>query len=138
ERESKEYKSKQAEQSSRHTRVVGAKLGRLKAGASVLPHAGTDNLRLRHLLTLRDGCGAGEGRGDRACVFLKAGDADAPRGYVEGRAMTFDDSFKHAVLSGPRHVETREALIVEVLHPQLCGNGPVCRARMRAADWANS
>ena len=123
---------------SRHTRVVGAKLGRLKAGASVLPHAGTDNLRLRHLLTLRDGCGAGEGRGDRACVFLKAGDADAPRGYVEGRAMTFDDSFKHAVLSGPRHVETREALIVEVLHPQLCGNGPVCRARMRAADWANS
>ena len=57
--------------------------------------------------------------------------AEGARGLAAARTA------RDAVLSGPRHVETREALIVEVLHPQLCGNGPVCRARMRAADWAN-
>ena len=113
--------------------LVGAKFSVLRPRAAVAPHAGIDNLRVRHLVALRDGC-ADDGA-KAPCVFLRAGHADPPRGFVAGEALSFDDSFWHEVTSTPRHVAPREVLMVEQVHPDVCGPGPTCDAHVESAYW---
>ena len=44
----------------------------------------------------------------------------------------------HEVISTPRHVRPREALLVEVSNPVLCGQGPRCVARQAGWRWYNA
>ena len=106
-----------------HSRVhvSAVKLLRVKGGAHIRSHVGVDNVRIRHLLTLRDGCGDGSDRtaaAGRSCVEMRVGWTDPARGFVEGSVLSFDDSFWHSVTSRASG-SYREVLMVETLNPLL-------------------
>ena len=119
--------------------VTNAKFFRLRGGTRVGFHSGGDNLRVRHLLTLKDGCksssvtltgsasaygaagvdGAGgeDVVGARSCARMRVGLQGEWADFVEGHVISFDDSFLHKVENSGPPDQFREVLMVETLNP---------------------
>ena len=94
-------------------------LFRLRPGARVLPHVGVTNRRLVVQFPLAGFDG----------VRFRVG--DEWRGYEEGRALVFDDSFEHEVVHGG---EADRFVLYTVVHhpelgtPQMVGEAEACGA----------
>ena len=79
----------------------------LKAGATIAPHHGRSNVKLRMQLPLLMGS-------DGYCELTVGGES---RRYSAGKLLLFDDSFLHSVVS---HSGTdRIVLLCDLWHPQL-------------------
>ena len=98
--------------------VFSAKLSFLYPGTNIVPHTGPSNARLRAHLCVQPGAAPG----------AKLRVAGEERGWTEGGAFVFDDSFEHEVIYGGGGAVSasefdlenniRIVLIVDFWHPQ--------------------
>ena len=110
------------------------KFSLLRPGASILPHTGTTNARLRLHLGLQVPVSVSEA-GKHQQFWIKAAD-EAPRGWADGQVLILDDSFEHSLFSSPSAtsetnetcedaseenlaVSSRLILIIDMDHPDL-------------------
>ena len=108
----------------RHVAPVGqATFNILRPGASIPPHFGSTELRLRHMLSLSaPPCTA---PASTACAHLRVGWEMPPRPFVEGKVQSFDDNFIHQVhYPAGLSDQQRVAFVVDTVNPMLARDGP--------------
>jgi len=84
----------------------------LDPGASIRPHYGATNVKLRIQLALEVGLPSMQATG----AVLTVGGID--RGYQQGKALAFDDTYLHSVTNPAGEIK-RTVLLVDIWHPAI-------------------
>lgn len=112
-----------------HVPFAYAFFSTLAPGASIAPHHGPSNIRLRVHLPLSVPPGGAD-----AAALTVAGEA---RAWVEGRPLVFDDTYEHSAVN--RAAVERTVLLFDVWHPELRQDEREAIAAMfgeaRSAGW---